>query len=139
MLTVGALPAGVPKLPAEIAGPLAQFVGAIVLRVSLATTSEATHGGLLKVLIKVPASKNAVSHCSHILSPRQVLLLLSVMMMPGQGQACTQVQMVTTSPLTSGAPSRLGARAIASSCQEDPCQGCPWRSMAARMQGCVVW
>ena len=76
VLTVGALPAGVPKLPAEIAGPLAQFVGAIVLRVSLATTSEATHRGLLKVLIKVPTSMSAVSHCSHRLDSSQEALLL---------------------------------------------------------------
>ena len=76
VLTVGALPAGVPKLPAEIAGPLAQFVGAVVLRVSLATTSEATHRGLLKVLIKIPACTNAHSQCSHILHPQEAPLLL---------------------------------------------------------------
>lgn len=61
LLTVGALPAAVPKLPAQVAGPQLLRVGAAVGHVPAAPAAEAAHGGVLKVLVKVPGSQI----CSH--------------------------------------------------------------------------
>ena len=56
-LTVGALPTAVPKLPAQVAGAQALCVGAAVGHVPAAAATKAAHGGILKVLIKIPGSQ----------------------------------------------------------------------------------
>ena len=57
LLTVGALPAAVPKLSAQVAGPQLLRVGAAVGHVPTAPATEAAHGRVLKVLVKVPGNK----------------------------------------------------------------------------------